>query len=82
MMASDDKLQSRGRLGPINKRSIDFRSKYTLLRIFYFSFFTSSLMFHHNVGGLGLIAIVYARCVVVRVRSTRTDKDRLAYQTT
>ncbi len=82
MMTLDDKLQVRGRLKPINARSLRFRSRWATLRIFYLFFFTSSFVFHHSVGGLGMVAIVYARCIVVRPRLTREKRRRYTYQTT
>ncbi len=82
MMTLDDKLQVRGRLRPINARSLKFKSRWTTLRIFYLFFFSSSFVFHHSVGGLGMVAIVYARCIVVRPRLTREKRRRFTYQTT
>ena len=78
MMKCDDRLQMRHRFRVINTRSLRFRSQHLMLRIFYLSFFTSSLLFHHNVGGLGMLAIVYARCLTVRERRTTERRPLLA----
>ena len=70
MMKFDDQLQMRHRFRVINTRSLRFRSKHVVLRLLYLFFFTSSFVFHHNVSGLGMLAIVYARCLTVRERRT------------
>ena len=78
MMRTDDRLQSRRKLLVINSRSLRFRSQHVGLRLFYLFFFSTSLIFHHNVGGLGMLAIVYARCVTVRERRTPRGRRRHA----
>ena len=67
---------------PINARSLKFRSRWTTLGIFYLFFFTSSFLFHHSVGGLGVVVIVHASCIVARPRSTREKRRRSTDQTT
>ena len=79
MMKSDNHLQRRNKLVVINTRSLHFRSRHVGLRLFYLFFFSFSLLFHHNVGGLGMLAIVYARCLTVRERKDHAKQPRLAY---
>ena len=78
MMRTDDRLQSRRKLLVINSRSLSFRSRHAELRLLYLFFFSTSLFVHHNVGGLGMLAIVYARCLTVRERRTPTERKRNA----
>ena len=70
-MATDNRLQSRNDLRLINLETISFERKSFYTRVFYLLFFGCSALLFYDLAGLGLLAIVYARCVKVRERIER-----------
>ncbi len=80
MMVCDDRLQVRHELRAINVRSLRFQIDFLQLRVFYLLSLTMAALFHHNLAGLGLLAIVYARCIVVRERRRPEGRRTLAFQ--
>ena len=78
MMRRDDGLQARHDLRAINLRSLRFQVEFLTLRVFYLFSLTAVALLHRNVAGLGLLAIVYARCLVVRARMRPDGRRALA----
>ena len=81
-MLADDRRQERRDLKPINARAFRFRADFLALRLFYLFALTAAALVHHNCGGLGLLAIVYARCLTVRDRCEREDRRMIALRPT
>ena len=70
-MNLENRLQARHSLRAINLQTISFERQSYYTRIFYLVFFGLSALLFHDLAGLGLLAIVYARCVKVRERIER-----------
>ena len=81
-MLADDRRQERRDLTPINAPALRFQADFLALRIFYLFALTAAALVHHNCGGLGLLAIVYARCLTVRDRIEPKDRRTIAFQPT
>ncbi len=67
-MKLDNKLQSQNNLKVINLVSHQFRAKTFYTRMFYLGFFTLSALLYRDLARIGLISIVFTRCVKVRSR--------------
>ncbi len=79
MMVCDDRLQTRHDLRAINVRSLRFQADFLQLRIFYLFSLSAAALFHHTIAGLGLLAVVYARCLVVRERARPEGRRTLTF---
>ena len=69
MMVDDDKLQTRHDPRAVHVRSPRFRVDVLHLRVLHPISLTTVALLHHTVAGLGLLAIVYARFLLIWERA-------------
>ena len=77
-MAFDNARQARNDLKPINLASCVFESRSFHIRVFYLGFFCAGAVFNHQIAGIGLLTIVFTRCVKVRERKLPYSEPRFA----
>jgi hypothetical protein len=78
-MTAENEMQKRNDLKKINSISYQFQSATFYTRIFYLGFFGFSAVMYSDFAGIGLLSIVYARCVKVRERITPEARISLSY---
>jgi hypothetical protein len=78
-MTAENRLQNRNDLKTINFISYRFQSETFYTRLFYLVFFSFSAIVYSDFAGIGLLSIVYARCVKVRERITPEARVSLSF---
>lgn len=77
-MKVDNSLQARNNLKAINVVACQFQARTFTTRMFYLGFFSLSAAVYHDLAGIGLISIVFTRCIKVRARIAPEPRHALS----